>query len=277
MEGLKKFGGVFAAHYEKIILAVILIALLVAAAFLPMRVAQNRDTIRQALDIIEKRGKKETQPVETGPAEQILKRGKTTPRLTLSGEHNLFNPVVWKRGRDGNIFKVVRGDEDGPGGLVVNAIRPLHFTVAYDGVQSSGDSVRYKILVTDESKSGRSAKARPYFLARGSSSKSDPLVITKVNGPEDNPVSVEVRFADSTEVTTISRETPYQRIAGHEADLVHEKLGSRFNNVRQKQPGGIRLGAQTYNIVAITKDDVTVQSSTSHKRWIVPLKGTSER
>ncbi|MCC6235219.1 MAG: hypothetical protein IT580_21435 [Verrucomicrobiales bacterium] len=276
MEGLKKFSGVFSAHYEKIILAVILLALLIAAGFLPIRVANNRDAIRQALDIIEKRGKKETQPVDTAAAEQMLKRTKSAPKLSLSGEHNVFNPVVWKRGRDGKLFKVVRGDEDGPGGLVANAIRALHFTVEYDGVQASGDSTRYKLLVTDESKAGRSAKARPYFLARGSSAKSDPLVVTKINGPEDNPTSVEVRFSDSTETAVISRETPFRRIAGYEADLAHEKLGTRFNNVRQKQPGGIRLGPQTYNIVAITKDEVTVQSSTS-KRWTVPLKGTSER
>jgi hypothetical protein len=273
MDALKKFGAIFGSHYEKIILSVILLALLAAAAYLPFRVSQNRDMIREVLELDVRTRKKESQPADTVPYEQMLKRAKTPPKLQLSGEHNLFNPVVWKKGRDGTLFKVVKGDEDGPGGLIVNAIRPLYFTVEYDGVQASGESLRYKFIVLDEAKGGRSARPRQVYLSLGSSAKNDPFVVTKVNGPTDNPTSVEVRFADSTETATVSKEKPFRRVAGHEADMAHEKLGSRFSNVRAKQPGGIRLGAQTYIIVAITKDEVTIQSSTS-KRWTVPLKGT---
>ena len=274
MDQLKKLGAVFAAHYEKIILSVILLALLGAAAFLPFRVAQNRETIRQALELGERARKKESEPVDTTPFETTLKRLKTSPKLTLSGEHNVFNPVLWKRGRDGAPFKVVRGDEDGPGGLVANAIRPLHLVIEYDGVQASGDSTRYKFNVLDEAKGGRSARPRQIYLAIGSSGKTDPFVVTKVVGPADNPTAVEFRFADSTETATVTRDQPFKRVAGYEADMIHEKLGTKFNNVRTKQPGGIRLGSQTYNIVAINKDEVTVQSSTS-KRWIVRRKGVS--
>lgn len=274
MDSLKKLGAVFGSHYEKIILSVILLALLGAAAFLPFRVAQNRDTIRSVLELDVRARKKEGQPVETATIEQALKRVRNEPRLELSGDHNLFNPVVWKRGRDGTLFKVVRGDEDGPGGLVVTNIRPLYLTIEYDGIQASGDNIRYKFNVLDEAKGGRSARPRPFYLAVGSSSKNDPFVVTRVNGPTDNPTSVDIRFADSTETATLSRESPFRRIAGHEADLFHEKLGTNYRNVRARQPGGLRLGAQTYNIVAITKDEVTVQSNTSNKRWTVRLKGT---
>jgi len=277
MDALKKLGAVFANHYEKIILSVILLALLGAAAFLPFRVAQNRQTIDEALALIEKRGKKESKPTDTAEIEKAIKSEKSEPRLTLSGDHNVFNPVLWKRGRDGALFKVVKGDEDGPGGLVVSAIRPLQLIIQYEGVQTSGDSVRYKFSVLDESKGGRSPRPRQLFLALGSASKSDPFVVTKITPPADNPPAVEFRFADSTETVTLTREQPFKRIAGYEADLRHEKIGTPFSNVRAKQPGGIRLGTQTYNIVAITKDEVTVQSSTSNKRWTVRLKGTPER
>jgi|JI102314A1RNA_FD_contig_111_252299_length_4365_multi_3_in_0_out_0_2 hypothetical protein len=274
MDQLKKLGVVFGAHYEKIILSVILLALLGAAGFLPFRVAQNRETIRQALELGERARKKESQPVDTSGYEAMMKRLKTQPKLSLSVEHNLFNPVVWKRGRDGALFKVVRGDEDGPGGLVATAIRPLNLVIEFDGIQASGESTRYKFNVLDEAKGGRSARPRQMYLALGASSKTDPFVVTKVIGPADNPTAIEFRFADSTETATVNREQPFKRVAGYEADMVHEKLGTKFNNVRTKQPGGIRLGSQTYNIVAINKDEVTVQSSTS-KRWIVRRKGVS--
>lgn len=274
MDQIKKLGAILGAHYEKIILSVILLALLGAAGFLPFRVAQNREMIRQALELGERARKKESQPVDTSNYESALRRLKVPPKLELAGDHNLFNPVLWKRGGDGVLFKVVRGDEDGPGGLIATEIRPLHFVVEFDGVQASGESLRYKFKVLDEAKGGRTARPRQRYLAVGSSSKTDPFVLTKVVGPPEDPTLIEFRFADSTETATVSPELPFKRVAGYEADMVHEKLGTKFNNVRTKQPGGIRLGSQTYNIVAINKDEVTVQSSTS-KRWIVRRKGVS--
>jgi hypothetical protein len=274
MDQLKKLGAVFGAHYEKIILSIILLALLGAAGFLPFRVAQNRETIRQALELAERARKKESEPVDTSAYEAMIRRTKLQPKVELSGDHNVLNPVLWKRGRDGTIFKVTRGDEDGPGGLVATEIRPLHLVIEFQGIQASGESIRYKFSVLDESKGGRSARPRQSYLAIGNSGKNDPFVVTKVVGPPDAPTAVEFRFADSTETATVTLEQPFKRVAGYEADLVHEKLGTKFNNVRTKQPGGIRLGSQTYNIVAINKDEVTVQSSTS-KRWIVRRKGVS--
>jgi hypothetical protein len=108
----------------------------------------------------------------------------------------------------------------------------------------------------------------------------DPFVITEVQGPPENPTGIAVRFPNSTETAVISREKSYSRVAGYEADLVHSNLNARFANVRAKQPrtgqpSVLRLGAESYNIVAITKDEVTVESSTSNKRWTIPLKGTS--
>lgn len=277
MDAFKKLGAVFANHYEKVILAVILIALLGAAAFLPFRVAQSRDTIREALAQSAKKAKKETKPADTAEHEAALKKAKSPPKLDLSGEHNLVNPVVWKKGRDGNLFKVVKGDEEGPGGLSVVQIRPLYLSIAYEGTQPAADSVRYRFSILDENKGGRSARPRPIFASIGSAGKSDPFVVTKiVSGTPENPTAIEIRFADSTETAVLSADQPFKRIAGYEADLVHEKVGAKFNNVRAKQQGGIRLGSQTYNIVAITKDEVTVQSNTQ-KRWTVGRKGSPQR
>jgi hypothetical protein len=231
--------------------------------------------IRQTLELETRVKKKESPPVETAGYEEIIRREKLPPKLQLSGEHNVLNPVVWKRSPNGKLIKVVKGDEDGPGGLVVSDIRPLHLVIDYEGVVTNGDTLRYKFLILDETKSGRGKSGTPRTFAMNNSSKNDVLVVTKANGPADNPESVEFRFSDSTETAVVTKDQPFRRIAGYEADLTHEKLPSRFMNVRTKQPAGIRMGSQTYNIVAITKDEVTVQSSTSNKRWTVRRKGAS--
>jgi hypothetical protein len=276
MDSLKNFGAILSQHYEKVILSVILLALLGTAAFLPPRVAQSRETIRQALEEIGRRGRKVSEPLDTSLMEAALRRDRVEPQLTLSGDHNLFNPVVWKRGNDGSLYKVVRGDEEGPAGLAVTAIRPLEFRVEFDGVHRSGENLRYKFIVLDESKGRRGAPPRSVYVSEGVTSKNDPFKLAKVNGPPEDPVSLDILFPDSAKLVTITRENSYSTVAGYEADLVHEKLGSRFNNVRTKQPGGIRLGVQSYNIVAITREDVTLESSTTGKRWTIQLKGTPQ-
>lgn len=274
MDALKNLGTTLSLHYEKVILSVILLALLGAAAYLPIRVSQNRDTIRAALEAPTRAPKKASQPVDTTTIEQSIRRLRTEPKLTLVGEHNVFNPVTWKRRDDSRLYKVVHGDEEGPAGLVVNAVRPLELSIQFDGASRSGDRLRYKFLVVDESKGSRSSsRPRQVYLSEGSTSKSDPFSIVQVIGPADNPTALKIRFPGSNEIVTVTPETPYRRVAGYEADLAHSKVGTRFNNVRAKQPGGIRLGTQTYNVVAITKDEVTVESSTQ-KRWTVPLKGS---
>ncbi len=270
---MKQIGAALGNHYEKVILSVILLALLGTAAYLPFRVAQSRETIRQALERIRSGKKKGPQPVDTVAMEAVLRRLRVEPKLDLSGEHNLFNPVVWKKGDNGVFYKVVRGDEEGPGGLEVTEIRPLELKVALEGAQHSGDTLRYRFQVVDESKHGHFAAPHPVFLSKGTSSKRDPFTIVDVNGPPENPTSIEIRFPDST-TAVVGRETPFNEVAGYEADMVQTKLGTRFSNIRARQPGGIRLGMQMYNVVAITKDAVTVESNTG-KRWTIHLKGAA--
>src|SRR5690606_37360139 len=126
-------------------------------------------------------------------------------------------------------------------------------------------------LVTDETRRSGGGRPRQVFLSPGVPAANAPFSLTSVKGPPENPEALEIRLPDSTEVVTPQQ--PYERVAGYEADMVHEKLGTRFSNVRAKQPGGVRLGNETYNIVAITRDEVTLESSTL-KRWTIPLKGT---
>lgn len=273
MEQLKKYGAVFALHYEKIILSVILLALLAAAALLPFRVSQNREMIRQALELEGRTKKKEREALDTSVYEDVLKHEKTAPKLSLSGEHNLLNPVVWKKGPNNKLIKVVKGDEDGPGGLVVSQIRPLNLVIEYDGVVTNGENLRYKFTILDESKGSRSRTARTYAV--NSAAKNDLVILTRVVGPTDNPTSLEFRFQDSTESASVSKEQPFKKIAGYEADLTHEKLGTNLKNLRAKQAQPVRIGTHSYIIVAITKDEVTVQSVASKKRWTVRRKGTS--
>ncbi|MFN0069618.1 MAG: hypothetical protein ACKVYV_18530 [Limisphaerales bacterium] len=274
MEQLKKLGDILQQHYEKIVLGVVLIALLGAALYLPIRVSQNRQAIEEARDKTERVPRQQSQPVDTSRSEGLLKRSARPPVLDLGlgGEHRLFNPDLWKRTPNGDLLRIRTGEEEGPAGLALVETRPLYFRVAFEGVQASGDNVRYQFGVTDETAGGGRPRKTPRFLVVGQQVREVPFLLQKVNGDPRDPASVEIRLRESNEVVTITRDQPFARIAGHEADLRHDALGKSFKDVRARQ--NLTLGSEPYNVVAITKDALTLQSSKTQKRWTIRLKSS---
>lgn len=272
MEQLKKFGDIFQQHYEKIILGVVLLALLGAALYLPIRVSQNRQAIQEARDKTERIPRQQSQPVDTARAEALLKRAARPPALELADGHRLFNPDLWKRNPNGDLLRIRTGEEEGPAGLVLVETRPLYFRVAFEGVQASGDNVRYQFGVTDETAGGGRARKTPRFLSVGQPVREVPFLLQKVNGDPRDPASVEIRLRESNEVMTITKDEPFARVAGHEADLRHDALGKNFKAVRARQ--NLTLGSEAYNVVAVTQDALTLQSSKTQKRWTIRLKGS---
>lgn len=273
MEQLKKLGEIFKDHYEKVILGVVLLALLGAALYLPVRVAQNRQAIQEAQDKIERIPRQQSQPVDTARAVALLKRVGRTPALELAGDHFLVNPHTWKRTPNGDLIRIRTGEEEGPAGLTLLETRPLYFRVAFEGVQASGDNVRYQFGVTDETAGGARPRKTLRFLTVGQPVREVPFVLQKVNGDARDPASVEIRLKESNDVVTIAKDQPFARVAGHEADLRHDALGKQFKGVRARQ--NLALGSEPYNVVAVTKDTITLQSSKTQKRWTVQSRGSS--
>ena len=90
MELLKK-------HYEKVVLGVVLLGLVVTAAFLPLMIASERESLRIMAEAELARRPKELPPLDLSEPEKLLGRLQTTLNLDLSTTHKLFNPVVWKK------------------------------------------------------------------------------------------------------------------------------------------------------------------------------------
>jgi hypothetical protein len=269
MEQIKKLGDIFKDHYEKIILSVVLLALLVSAVLLSLRVSENRRTIQEARDRRERVPRQQSEPVSTAEAERLLQFVARPPAFTLDPQHSLFNPHVWKRTQNGDLLRIRTGEEEGPAGLALVETRPLLFRVSFDGVQASGDNLRYQFGVTDEA-AGRSGRKVSRFLSPGQTVREVPFLLTRVVGEPASPTAVEIRFKDGNETFTVTSEQPFQRVAGFEAELRHDVLGGRqFRNVRAKQ--NLTLGSQAYNVVAITRDSLTLQHPATQKRWTVRL------
>src|SRR6478672_4093561 len=135
------------AHYEKVILSIVLLGLAALAALMPVRVAQERERQAQREGEITNPKVKEYQPLDLTTNAAVLARLEQPPAVKLAGEHNLFNPVTWQKRPDGGLVKMT---DTGPNAVEVQEIRPLRLMLAFDSVEGTPQEVQYQLSFLNE-------------------------------------------------------------------------------------------------------------------------------
>lgn len=255
-------------HYEKLILGVVLLGMAGAAALLPLKISQVRDDLQQATRNIDQRKIKPLPDYEMSTNNAVLRRVKNPVKLTLAAPgHNVFNPIKWKKKPDGT---PIPDEQFGLSALSVTNISPLVLKIDFRGVRDSGGDVRYDFLVERQAATNAAARGPlPRTLAVGA--KTDLFTIRDVVGPKENPSGIVIELADSKQAVTVSKEKPYTEVGGYTADLRHESENKVF--LRQRQGQKITFGGGTYNLIAISQTNVTLEDSQTKKRTTISLKG----
>jgi hypothetical protein len=252
------------AHYEKIILSIVLLGLAAAAALMPMKVAEERDKEEARKTSIVNPRVTEMPPVPLTNEAVVIARTEQPERLKLSGEHNLFNPVRWQKGPDGGIYKAT---EAGPNALQITEITPLHLQVKFEEVIPEPNGVRYRVSVLNEQ---HRANGRPTPRDAGVGEKNNMFTIEKVIGNEDNPAGLQLVLAGEKEPIQITREKGYDRVVGYSADLRHPLEKKEWKNLKPKDE--LTFGGETYNIVAITQNEVVLSAKSNKKQTVLEYK-----
>src|SRR5579859_2664382 len=104
MEFLKK-------NYEKILLAVVLLGLTIAACLLPFIISSKRAALEQVVQRPPR--PKELPPLDMSVEDAAMQRAQAAYALDFTSKHNLFNPVTWKKKPDGTLMKETTGNEEG--------------------------------------------------------------------------------------------------------------------------------------------------------------------
>jgi len=251
------------AHYEKIILSVVLVGLAAVAALMPMRVAQERERQAARESEITNPKVKEYQPLDLTTNAAVLARLEQPGRLKLDGEHNVFNPVVWQKTPDGGVKKVT---DVGPSAVEIQDIRPLRLALGYDKVEGTPQETRYQLSYLNETQ--RSGRPTPRIAGIGE--KNNMFTIQGITGETNNPTSLQVLIAGDKEPVTIGPDKPYERIVGYTADLNYPPANKQFKNQRVKDE--IPIGGETYNIVAITPSEVVLSAKSNKKPTVIEYK-----
>lgn len=244
------------AHYEKIILSVVLVGLAAAAALMPMKVSQEKQKEEDRKMNLIRPKVSEMEPIVMTNSTEVLARLSKPARFQLAGEHNVFNPVRWQRMVDGGLIK---GTDAGPQALVINEINPLFLKVEFRRVIGSGADIKYEIAVAQETEG-------PQFRSRlgEKGKKNNMYTIQEVRGDPDAPTELVVLLEGEREPITIGPNQPYERVIGYSATITYEPDKRTWKNLKQKDE--LIFGGETYNIVAITENEVVMSAKSNKKQ-----------
>lgn len=271
-------------HYEKVILSVVLIGLVVAAALLPIAIQQEKQ--RLGAEVSPPQVPRELEPVNLATQRQLLSRLAGETSVTLTGEHNLFNPVTWQQRPDGTLVKVLPGDV-GPSAVEVLAIHPLHLTLAFDTTSGTG----YRVNVTRENAPNRTDRrqktqyikpgetntiryrpAGPYFNPELSNKLEFSFALREVQGDAEDPEALVIELVEEQKKVRIPKGQEVRQVEGYAADLRYAPEGKTW--LDQREGDRLLFDGDTNNIVDITADEVVLSAVSNNKQTTLRLNST---
>ena len=254
------------AHYEKVILSVVLLGLMVAAALMPMKVSAERENEENRKNVLLPKAVKPMNPIDLATNEQAVVRAATPQRVVLQGEHNIFNPVRWQINQDKSIY---RAFDAGPGALQINDIRPLHLRLEFDQVAQVGatpQESRYRLQVLNELRS-----SRPTPRDAGLGDRNNMFTLEKIIGDDPaNPEALLLVLPGEKEPVRVTKQEPHQRVIGYTADITHSVEKRKWDNLKVKDE--LNFGGEIYNIVAITPTEVVLSAKSNKKQTVLEFR-----
>lgn len=247
-------------HYEKIVLCVVLLSMAAAAIWMGAVVAKLSEEVNQPIS----GGSHKTKPpVPLDLTTDLLALAQVTnpPPVVLSGVHNLFNPVTWRRKANGELLKILK---TGPDALSVINIAPLYTVIAYD--HPSGNGAIYVFNVQQHS--GRKTIE---YTKKDEKTKSGLYIIRGIKDAPDDPSEIQLEILETEETVWISKGNPYRRVDGYIADMKYDPESRSLPKERVNDT--LILDNEQYKIVEITNNVVRVQSIKNTKVTTIKWNG----
>jgi hypothetical protein len=260
-------------NYEKILLAVVVIAALGVVAFLPIMVSQQKHKLDDLENQATTKKPKPLPPLDLSRDDTLLARGKTNVSLNLAGAQKIFNPVRWQMKAGGVIFPNPAGHEVDI--LEITKITPLYEVYSLESVSvTPGLPTHYGIGIRHEAAAspyGRTVKIT-YVPLNVSTNN---FTVVSAEGPEDDPTSVTLRLSDTDQKVSISKGSPFQRVEGYMADLRYPPENKEFRGRRKTDASPVCFANECYKIVDIEESEVVLLQLSNQKQWIKELKPTN--
>jgi hypothetical protein len=261
-------------NYEKVLLGVVLLGLIVGAVLLLFMIPSEREALETLSREIINRPAKELPPLELSRTTALIRRTGGEGCLDLTSTNKVFNSMQWQRKPDNTLIKVRLGNEVGPGAVVVTKITPLFLTITLESVETIAEIPRYVITVEKEAAPKPAQRGRKQYYAT-LNTKTDTFVIREVNGPADNPTGLVLELIEGGERILLAKGKPFTRVDGYMADFKYPPDNKTWTNQRVGAglPGTppITIAGESYIVVAISKNEVVLSAKSNNKKTPRPF------
>jgi hypothetical protein len=260
----------FKKHYEKILLGAVLLGLAGAVGFLFLKIASEREEL-QTKEAELTRPKVTALPeLDMGAYQTFLQRLTASAVLDLSTPHKLFNPMPWRKATDGRLVKL-DANSVGPKALVVTKLNKLYLDLTVDNMDLEGPAPAFTIGIKREAAPNPKDRVKTTRRCKVGE-KNDLLVLKEIRGPQDNPTNLVVVLNDSGEEAVLPTEktNAFRRVDGYTADLKYGPEMRTWANKRVNTPPPLTFNGESYDIVAINKNEVVLKAKSNQKKWSIP-------
>jgi hypothetical protein len=195
-------------------------------------------------------------------------RAQAPYQLDLENTNKLFNPLEWQKTMDDNGLILVN-TRTGPQVVVVTNIIPLFTVISLGTIVSNEVGVTYDIKVERQGASTPNKRRPvPHYVSKGDKANSD-FGLIDVKGTPENPDGLVLKLADSGEIVTITKDTPYRHVDAYSADFRYDPEHKVFHGKREGDK--ISFGGAEYQIVEVSRNELILQDQSNQKKTSLPF------
>jgi hypothetical protein len=253
-------------NYEKVLLGVVLLGLAVAVAFLPYKIASEKEKLEALRQQLSNPKPKPLTNLDLSLPDTMLKRVAAPAMIDLSSPNKLFNPMPWQKAADGHLIKV-DASNIGPNAVAITKMLPLYLTLELNDVSVMDSGARCKIGIKNEAAPNVNDRKKEKYCKLGD--KNETFTVREIKAAADNPTNVTLvlELNDTGQRATVTKEQPFRRIDGYMVDLKYAPEAKTWTG--RRIGASLSFNGEDYNIVAITENEVVLSAKSNQKKWTI--------
>src|ERR1035437_2992485 len=167
-------------HYEKVLLGVVLLGLVVAVVFLLLKIPSEKQKLEDMRNTLI------TRPLPL--RENIVKGVATSAMIEFSAPNKLFNPMPWQKAVDG---RLLRSDTTnvGPNAVTITKLTPLYLKLTLDSMTVLETGTRYVIGIEKEAAPNPRDRSKTQKYC-SLNTKNETFTLRDVKAAPDDPTNV---------------------------------------------------------------------------------------
>jgi hypothetical protein len=262
-------------NYEKILLGVVLLGLLVAVGFMLVVISNEKTKLSELTTSVLNPHVKPLTNVDLTMPQAALKRVATPAMIDFGPPNRLFNPMPWQK-----TDRLVPATKVGPNAITATNIQPLFLKLTLDQVEPSDSGYKYLIGIEKQAAPTPAQRnKKEAYCKLNDKDRDNTFQLVEVKGKPEDPGAIVVQLIDTGEKATIAKNAegkydPFTRVDGYTADLYYSIDRKPWPGRRVNSQPPISCNGEEYNIVAISQTDVVLAAKSNGKKWTIKGSAT---